>query len=265
VAETLGCSVGTVKTTLARLWQPYGNKEQRPMQLDEQIREALAREAAAIPAGAAERLRRIDYRPRSHMLPSRLAGGVLVGAAATAGAMLAFGGTTAQVAFAGWRATPTRASAAQTSAAEATCRARLARGSKHGVRADTNPRLTDTRGPFTLIVYDQATCLVGPGFVSLAGHALTGGVSIGTTSRSGRLYTIAEGPAPAGVTSVALSLDDGARVEATVANSSFGAWWPSAHRPTSVVIDTPSETQTKPLSFPPAPEQPTGKPRQPTR
>jgi hypothetical protein len=74
------------------------------MQLDDQIRDALAREASTIPSEAVERLRRIDYRPRRCALSPPLAVGALAAAAATAGTLLVLGGSGSQEAFAGWSA-----------------------------------------------------------------------------------------------------------------------------------------------------------------
>lgn len=163
-------------------------------------------------------------------------------------------------AFAGWQATPTAATADQTGTAEAACATRLAGGSKNGLSANLDPQLTDTRGPYTLVIYERATCFSGPGFVSVHGQEGVAGVSISTTARSGQPYTVAEGPAASDATTVTLLLEDGSKVQATVANSRFAAWWPSATRPTSVAISTPSGTQTEPLSFPPAPTAPAAKP-----
>ena len=117
------------------------------MQLDEQIRDALASEARAIPADAIEYLRRIDYRPRRRAISPTLAAGVTGTAAAVAGVLVALGGADTQAAFAGWSATPTIPSAGQVSAVEATCAARLSGVSKNGVSASTVPVLANTRGP----------------------------------------------------------------------------------------------------------------------
>lgn len=231
------------------------------MQLDERLREALTQEAAAIPSSAAERLRAIDYRPRSRAVPKLLAGGAIAGAAAGAGLLLA-AGTSTQTAFAGWRASPTRAQAAQTAPVEAQCTARLTAGrptGKTGGTAPTEPRVTDTRGPFTLVVYDDAVCIAGPGFLSVHGAHAADGVAISTAYRDGQIFTIADGPVPAGATAATLSLQDGSTVEATVANSLLAAWWPSMVRPASVSFTTPSGTQTEPLNFPPAPPLPAAK------
>jgi len=225
------------------------------MQLDEQIREALAGEAASLSAASLERLQAVDYRPRAHA-PGPPIGGALLGCAlAGAGVTLALalGGSGTQTAFAGWQPTPTAAASDQTGGAEAQCAARLDGGAKSGLGASPAPVLADTRGPYTLLIYEQATCFAGPGFLTVHGEQGSSGVSISTTARSGQPYTIAIGPAPSEVGAVTLSLEDGTSVQATVASSRFAAWWPSASRPTSVAFGTPSGTHTEALSFPPAP------------
>lgn len=234
------------------------------MQLDEQIRDALASEARAIPAEAIERLRQIDYRPRRRAISPTLAAGLTGTAAAVAGTLVALGATGTQAAFAGWSATPSAPSARQLSAVEATCAARLSGASKSGASASTEPVLADTRGPYTLVLYPQGQCFSGPDFTSITGRRVTGGASVSTAYREGSPYTIVEGAAAPNASTVTLTLEDGSSVQATVANSSFAAWWPSTSRPTSVAITRPAGTQTEPLSFPPAPPTPAAKPASPS-
>jgi hypothetical protein len=138
---------------------------------------------------------------------------------------------------------------------------RMPRPSKNGVSISisTEPLLADTRGPYTLVLYPQTLCFSGPDFVSLRGNMVAAGVSIGTAYRDGGPYTIAQGPAAPDANAVTLALDDGTSVQATVGHSSFVAWWPSASRPTSVTITSPSGTRTQSLSYPPAPTPPTTK------
>jgi hypothetical protein len=161
------------------------------MQLDEQIRDALACEASTIPAEAVERLRRIDYRPRRRAVWSPLAAGALATAsAATAGTLLVLGGTGSQEAFAGWSARPTSTRVGHASTVETKCAtriaeaSRLAGGPKSGV-SSTEPLLADTRGPYTLILYPHIWCFSGPDFISLRGVGNEGGVSISTAYRDG--------------------------------------------------------------------------------
>ena len=241
------------------------------MQLDEQIRDALAREASTIPSAAVERLRRIDYRPRRRALTPPLIAGALATAGATAGTLLALGGAGSQEAFAGWSARPTRVPVGHASAVEAKCAARMTEvsripiASKNGVNSagiGTEPLLADTRGPYTLVLYPQMLCFAGPDFVSLRGRMPAAGVSIGTAYRDGGPYTIAQGRAAPDASAVTLALDHGSSVQATVGHSSFVAWWPSASRPTSVTITGPSGTHSEPLSYPRAPTAPASKPGQ---
>lgn len=222
------------------------------MQLDDHIRQALAEEAGAFPMDAMTRVRRVDYRPRAYAIPPRLAGVLAVGAAAGAGTLVAVGSAGTQAAFAGWRASPTRASATRTAAVEDTCTSRLGGAAKAGGKAGT-PQVADTRGPYTLVVYDGVTCFAGPGFVSLYGVIASEGISISTGYEGDQPYTVSAGPVAANATAVTLTLQDGSTVEASVGNSLFAAWWPSASRPSSISITTPSGTQTQPLDYPPAP------------
>jgi hypothetical protein len=53
-------------------------------QLETELREALARRAAEVPADASARLRGLDYHPRSHRLRPPVAVGALAGAAGAA-------------------------------------------------------------------------------------------------------------------------------------------------------------------------------------
>lgn len=234
------------------------------MQLDDEIRDALAREASAIPQASVARLRGFAYKPRRHALSPRVMGGGAAAATAAAGAgvLLAIGGTGTQTAFAGWSATPTAARAGQASDAQALCAARIeeaSRGAGSGKKSSTDAVVTDTRGRYTLLAYPQVWCFTGPGFTSLTGRRLSEGVSISTGYRNGQAFTIAGGPAAADASAVTLSLQDGSTLEASVAGASFIAWWPSTSRPTSVTYTTASGTRTEPLSFPPAPSLPAGK------
>jgi hypothetical protein len=174
-----------------------------------------------------------------------------------------------QEALAGWSAKPTRATVGHVSAVDAKCAARMAevskmpRASKNGVSVSisTEPLLTDTRGPYALVLYPQTLCFSGPDFVSLRSRRDTQGVAISTAYRDRAPFTIAQGPAAPDASTVMLALDNGSNVQATVVNSSFLAWWPSASRPTSVTVTSLSGTRTEPLSYPAAPTPPaTGKP-----
>jgi hypothetical protein len=143
------------------------------LQLESDLKEAFASRASAIPGAAFDRVRSVDYRPRSRRVPRPVQFTALAGAA-TAGAVTVstfFGG--AEPAFAGWSASPTAGSNAQLSAAGTACLQHLA--DLPTVPGATAPsgwqvELTDVRGPFSFAVYrdssgaDDATCFTGPGF-----------------------------------------------------------------------------------------------------
>jgi hypothetical protein len=145
--------------------------------LETQLRAALAERAQDVPAEARERLRRIDYRPRSRALRPRVALATGAGLAATGGAVVALVGLSAgsTPAFAGWTATPTPPASGQTAGAQEHCTSQLAgaAGARSNIPATGWQRvLTDTRGPFTLMILHSAsasaTCFNGPSFTTVA-------------------------------------------------------------------------------------------------
>ena len=107
-----------------------------------------------------------------------------------------------QSAFAGWTAVPTTPTNDQTSAALASCRAAPAAGpagtevTPPPVPIDTTPVLTDTRGPYTLLLFDggetDALCVSGPGLLVVSGTGSAGGrgfavrLGLGRRPRAGR-------------------------------------------------------------------------------
>jgi hypothetical protein len=147
--------------------------------LEMEVRAALAERAREIPEHAAERLRRIDYRPRARALGPRAAVGAGAGLAATCGVTVALVGlgVGAAPAFAGWSATPTQPTSGETAGALAQCQSRLAgAGGGSGLPVSGwQPVLTDTRGPFTAMVLQSgsatATCLNGPSFTTTAANS----------------------------------------------------------------------------------------------
>ena len=252
-----------------------------PTQLETELREALSARADELPPDAGARLRRIDYRPRSRRIRPQLALGAVIGTAGGAGAIAATVALTTATsnAFAGWTPKPTTASRAQIASAEAACRARLA----HTPNPPTTPggrrppaldaarlpaQLVDTRGPFTFTIFanshDSASCITGPGFVSLL-QSQTSGASavpadqlmdfpISHASRDGQPYSLAEGRAGTNVTRAALKLTEGRTVQATVAHGWFVAWWPGNSDATAIQVTTPAGTRTQKIPIvPPLP------------
>src|SRR5580704_13838322 len=94
--------------------------------LESDLSEAFASRAAAVPAGAAARLRGIDYHPRSGRVSPRVKVGSLAGIAAATGtavSIIVLGG--AQPAFAGWSATPVASTSGPSPTAASDCQAQL--------------------------------------------------------------------------------------------------------------------------------------------
>jgi hypothetical protein len=142
--------------------------------LEAELRAAFAERAHDVPAQAVDRLRRIDYRPRSRTLRPRVAVGAGAALAATGGAVVALVGlgAGASPAFAGWSATPTAPTSGETSGALQQCTAQLAGMQASGLpTGGWQPVLTDTRGPFTAMVLSSdgtsATCFTGPSFTTV--------------------------------------------------------------------------------------------------
>jgi hypothetical protein len=242
--------------------------------LEVELRAALAHRATEVPPDALARLLAVDYRPRGgHVARPRLAVGALAGSAAAAAATVAVItlGAGAPDAFAGWTRTPSHASRAQIAAAGSDCASRLA-GTQSALPTGTTPVLTDTRGPFSFVIYatdnSTAVCVDGPGFTSVmgtngpdAGVTPAGEIRLNSqhlTTRDGHPYSLVEGHVGAGVTGTTLVLDDGTKVTASIANGWFAAWWPGNHAVTSAEIATASGTRTE--QVPAAPSPPGGNP-----
>ncbi len=138
-------------------------------QLESDLREAFSRAVAVVPTETGDRLRGIDYHPRTGRLSPRLTAGAMIGAAATTTTIVSvvvLGGS--QTAFAGWSPSPSPAPIALTSSAESACQAQLVEDQGLDL-SPTGPWTvvaTDVRGPFTLVIYENgdthATCLTGP-------------------------------------------------------------------------------------------------------
>ena len=126
--------------------------------------------------------------------------------------------------------------------------------------SEMSPVLTDTRGPFTFVIYSGAngangTCISGPGFTSLSTRSGNGAAppSAGKivasfeahTAHAGDAYSFVEGHTGAGVTAATLVLSDGSHVQTTVQNGWLVAWWPGAAQVTSALVTTASGTTTQ--------------------
>ena len=229
-------------------------------QLQSDLREAMRARAAQVPAAAAVRLTRLDFHPRTRRMRPPVAIGALAGAAAAAGALtlVISLGAGASSAFAGWSAKPTKPAPGQLAAAAAACR--QSQSSVAGLPL----ALADTRGPFTFAVYanseSTATCIKGPSFVSLSesqasspvvvpdGRVLLSGAH--RSERGGQAFGFAYGRTGTGVSAMTLVLDDGTKVQATVDNGWFVAWWPNAGQPKSAELTTPSGVSTQTFDLP---------------
>ena len=232
-------------------------------QLESDLREALRARAAQVPPAAAVRLAHLDYRPRTRRLRPPVAIGALAGGAAAAGtlAVVISLGAGASNAFAGWSPKPTKAVPGQLAAASAVCQ--HSQSSVGGVPL----ALTDTRGPFTFSVYanneSTISCIQGPSFVALSQSQASSTVNVPAdrvqlasahrSDRAGRAFGFAYGRTGAGVSAVALVLDDGTKVQATVANGWFIAWWPGSHELASAELTTPAGSSTQKFDLPSTP------------
>jgi hypothetical protein len=246
--------------------------------IESRLAAELTAEASTIPAGAAERLTRIDYRPRRSRVSGRrlgAAGGAAGLAAATVAAVLFTGATPA---FAGWTSTPAKATPAQLADANFYCSPELdVYGS--GWTAVTS----DVRGPYTLVVYqdaaqDTATCLNGPSLVQVSIVGGSNQQTIRSASNFGTqptlqtttenvngssgldtytgnqyeagdpgAYDLADGQVDPDVTAVTLNLSDGTSVGTTIGGGWMVAWWPGDASATSATVTTPNGTTTVPL------------------
>src|SRR5580658_515396 len=112
-----------MRITMATSSRQQNEKEWSLMtKLEDDLRHALARIADVAPSGASERLRLIDYHPKSPRLrPLLIGSGVCIaGLVAIALSLVGLGAGT-QRAFAGWAAAPTTPEAGQVAAAKAAC------------------------------------------------------------------------------------------------------------------------------------------------
>ena len=241
--------------------------------LESELRAALTARVDAVPADTAPRLRDRDYRPRVRSLrPPTAIGGVALAAAAIAAVLILELGSATPQAFAGWSATPTTPTAGQVSGAEAACRTEL--GATAGARGNSalSPVLTDTRGPFTFVIFASrdarasASCITGPRLITTSNSVQVGdgpGLSADQILLSSYYDThgddalaFAEGHAGSSVSAVTLVLSDGAKVQTSLANGWFVAWWPGDRGIATAEVTTPQGTRSQAIGvswLPPCP------------
>jgi hypothetical protein len=225
-------------------------------QLETDLRAALQARAARVHANP--ELLEADYHPRTRRMlrPLAIGGGLAAAAGALAAVLVLAGG--ASDAFAGWTPKPTAPTRAQLAAAEDYC--------AQNVPFPGLPlRLTDTRGPFTFVIYSDGTsndfCTTGPSFHNASGWSTSPAVTVpagslylwdehASTDPPGQAYTTLIARAGDDVSAANLTLEDGTQVTATVENGWAVAWWPGSQRLRSAQLTTPSGTQTQtfPLS-----------------
>lgn len=157
--------------------------------LETDLANALTAEANSVSVEAVDRLHRAEYRPRTRRVRGvHVLGGI--GASATSAGVataLLVGG--ASPAYAGWSAHPAAAATAPTEAVADRCAAQLGRLPGPGLA--WKPVVTDTRGPYTLVVYQagagEAICLEGPKLTAISvtsggGRRTATGSTIGQAS-----------------------------------------------------------------------------------
>lgn len=196
------------------------------------------------------------------------AGLVASGLTAALAVMLIGAGTPS--AYAAWTPAPTTPAPGEIRAAEATCEAGAVTPPVGAPAVPANVSLTDTRGPFTLVLFGAGTstqgvlmCLSGPDGTHFSISTTSGSqpappgtdhISLDRLqggSANGRPYIIAEGSAGAGVSATTLALSDGSQVTASVGNGLFLAWWPGSATVTSATVTTASGTTAQSI-IPPA-------------
>lgn len=207
--------------------------------------------------------------------------GVAAGAAAVTVLVIGTSGSGPASAFAGWTADPTPTTASQLQAGETSC--------TNPALASLAPTLSDTRGPFSMLVYVQSSvttiCIarlanpaggggasgpaVGPPVIAQYGAPGTSAIAPDTISPESGIYItpknalfsgsttgqglrILAGQVGPDVTAVTLTLNDGSSVEATTQNGWFAAWWPSVQGVQSADLTTATGSTTQPLNVPTA-------------
>ncbi|MGD0380802.1 MAG: hypothetical protein ABSC30_12540 [Acidimicrobiales bacterium] len=150
-------------------------------EFETELRQAFTQRATSISSEALDRLRQVDYRPRTSRLSSPLKVSALTGAATagTIASIVILGG--AQPAFAGWSQVPRSASGAPDATVATNCQQRL--DAMPGISGPSGSSgwdavVTDVRGPFAIVIYQDggayATCFSGPSFTVLNRHSANG-------------------------------------------------------------------------------------------
>jgi hypothetical protein len=196
-----------------------------------------------------------------------LGGAAAVASGATAALVVSLGAGTPP-AFAAWTPSPTTPTPGQLAAAERTCAARPTDPPPGVPALPTKVSLADTRGPFSLLLFGANTtirgvllCMSGPDGTQLSvatGHQLAapraGQITLDrlqAQSAHGQPYTVAEGSTGSNVSAATLTLSNGSRVDTTVGNRLFLAWWPGSATVTSASMTSASMTSTQPITSPP--------------
>ena len=211
VAEVMGCSVGTVKSTTSRALQrlrvaadepessttekPEGSISTMKTELEAEVREAFAARAGRLPVGAAsrpagDRLRTAGAPPARAGDRHRRSGGCRHDRRRPSPSC----SVAAAPAYAGWSATPVT-TATPSPAADASCQSQLselavgARRRLPRLRAWQNV-LTDVRGPFTVALFQNdgayAACFTSPSFTEINQVSASSGSSAASGSTSVR-------------------------------------------------------------------------------
>jgi hypothetical protein len=165
-------------------------------------------------------------------------------------------------AFAAWTATTTIPTAAQLTAADASCHHSYSTGIHllpaavaGSLPSSLSPLvLTDSRGPFEMLVYSgsegEYVCLWDSGVIGVGGgngdtlppptsHSIgVPGVGFSRTNGGSSSLTYAYGHVGTDVTAVSLNLTDGTHVQATLQNGLYAAWWPSETDVSSAEVTT---------------------------
>lgn len=216
-------------------------------QFENLLRVSLRDRADGLDRAAVSRVLAFDYyRPRRQRV-QWVSGIAAIGLASALVAVFALG-QGASPALAGWTPAPTVPAAGQTELALKHC----STGAAAPSGATGGPVLTDTRGPYTALVYPlpdgAVTCLEGRSVSAGGSDSGTGEGSVAagrvqtfvlsSNDSSGDALTVIDGRVGAGVTSVTIARTNGIPVRATVSHGWYLAWWPDRVRATVAQITT---------------------------